>query len=59
MGMKLFLICFFSGTLIILFLVLGEFLVSKLNKTNRFKKWWRKSIVAPDPYEITPEDLIN
>jgi hypothetical protein len=41
---------FFSATVIVLFLIIGDGIATKFPK-SRFNKWWRSHIVSENPYD--------
>jgi hypothetical protein len=41
---------FFSATVIVVFLIIGDGIATKFPK-SRFKKWWRSHIVSENPYD--------
>lgn len=41
---------FFSATVMILFLIIGDGIATKFPK-SRFNKWWRDHIVSENPYD--------
>jgi hypothetical protein len=41
---------FFSATVIVLFLIIGDGIANKFPK-SRFNKWWRDHIVSQNPYD--------
>ena len=34
-----------------LFFIVGFFIEKKFDESHAVKKWWRRHIVAPDPYD--------
>ena len=40
-----------------LFIIVAVIIEKNFDETHPIKKWWRKHIIAPDPYEETPQDL--
>ena len=36
---------------------LFDLIEKNFDETHPIKKWWRKHIIAPDPYEETPQDF--
>jgi hypothetical protein len=41
---------FFSATVVVLFLIIGDGIATKFPK-SRFNKWWRDHIVSQNPYD--------
>lgn len=33
-------------------IIFGYFVENKLDENTKLKKWWRKNIAAPDPYDL-------
>lgn len=42
-----------------LFIVIAIIIENNFDETHPIMKWWRKHIIAPDPYEELPEDFIE
>jgi hypothetical protein len=40
-----------------LFIIVAVIIEKNFDETHPVKKWWRKHIIAPDPYEETPQDF--
>jgi hypothetical protein len=40
-----------------LFILVAVVIEKNFDEIHPVKKWWRKHIVAPDPYEETPQDF--
>ena len=40
-----------------LFIIVAVIIEKNFDETHPVKKWWRKHIIAPDPYEKTPQDF--
>jgi hypothetical protein len=40
-----------------LFIIVSVIIEKNFDETHPIKKWWRKHIIAPDPYEETPQDF--
>ena len=41
----------FLIVVVVFFYFVGGIIETKLNESHPIKKWWRKHIVAPDPYD--------
>ena len=41
-----FKIIYFIAIVLIALMIIGELIVSKLGKENKFRKWWRKRVIA-------------
>ena len=39
------------------FIVISLIVEKNFDESHPVKKWWRKHIVAPDPFDKTPEDF--
>lgn len=45
--------------LMTLFIFTSVIIEKNFDESHPIKKWWRNHIIAPDPYEETPEDFIE
>lgn len=41
-----FKIIYFIAIILIALVIVGELIVSKLGEGNKFRKWWRKTVIA-------------
>ena len=42
-----------------LFIFTSVIIEKNFDESHPIKKWWRNHIIAPDPYEETPEDFME
>jgi len=42
--------------LITLFMIVAVVVEKNFDESHPIKKWWRRNVIAPDPYDKTPEN---